>query len=63
MNSEILTKKELADTLKVSKRTVERALETLNGQDGIIYKSWEAFRVGKRWRFKVVKEILTTEAA
>lgn len=63
MNSEILTKKQLADKLQVSKRTIDRRLEELEQGGGVILDVYRAFRVGRLWRFEIVKQELTNEAA
>lgn len=63
MNTEILTKKELAALVKVSERTVERQLQAAKEGDVIIFQIYRAFRIGKQWRFQSVKEKLTNEAA
>lgn len=67
MEEKVLTKKELAELLQTSTRTIDRNLAEREGEDGEIeiFGRFIAFRVRTRWRFirKEIPAALESEAA
>lgn len=55
-----LTKTQLADTMQVSPRTIDRKLSEMGRNEGYVFSDWYAFRIGKRWRFE--KRIVAADA-